>query len=764
MRKRTTGKKRKSQPKPLNLAPIEQKELFEFTEQAYLNYAMYVILDRALPHIGDGLKPVQRRIIYAMSELGLKNTAKYKKSARTIGDVIGKFHPHGDSACYEAMVLMAQDFSYRYPFVDGQGNWGAADDPKSFAAMRYTEARLTPYARLLLEELPQGTVDWLPNFDGTLQEPATLPAQIPNILLNGTSGIAVGMATDIPPHNLNEICNATIQLLDKPQTSIDDLCKLIQGPDFPTCAEIVTSPEDIRACYHSGNGSIKQRATYRVEGCDIIVEALPHQTSGSKVLEQIAQQMLAKNLPAICDLRDESDHENPTRLIITMRSKQVDSTQIMLHLFASTDLERNYRLNLNVIGLDGKPQVKNLRALLSEWIQYRQHTVTRRLQHRLSKVEARLHLLAGLLICYLNLDKVIKIIRENDKPKPILIKKFNLSDLQADAILETKLRHLAKLEEMKIKQEATDLEKEKDQLNKLLGSKTKLKNLIRKELQQAQKDFGDARRSPIVARPLAQALKQEDLMSSDPVTIVLSQKGWIRAGKGHELNGAELSYKAGDGFLQQVRGKTNLPLALLDQHGRCYNLSAHSLPSARSLGEPVTKTLRPSGGAEFISIVTGTSSAQFLIASDHGYGFITSMEHLITKQKAGKVLLKLGDTAKALPIQAIQNLEHQYLAIVTTDGHLLLFPVADLPVMPRGKGNKMINIPTAKLKKREEYCTAVAILNTKDSLVLKSGKRALTLKPKDLSAFQSERGKRGSLLPRGFRRVDAMQVQAQNGK
>jgi topoisomerase-4 subunit A len=759
-RRAKTSKSKKPNTSQLSLAPIERQSLADFSEQAYLNYAMYVILDRALPHIGDGLKPVQRRIIYAMSELGLKNTAKYKKSARTIGDVLGKYHPHGDSACYEAMVLMAQPFAYRHPFIDGQGNWGSADDPKSFAAMRYTEARLTAYAQLLLAELQQGTVDWGPNFDGTMNEPLTLPAKVPNILLNGTSGIAVGMATDIPPHNLNEVCDAAILLLSEPKTTIEQLCKLIPGPDFPTSAEIITSAEDILACYSNGSGSIRQRATYQQEANDIIIDALPYQSSGSKVLEQIAQQMLAKKLPVVIDLRDESDHEHATRLVITVRKKNsTESTEsLMSHLFATTDLEKSYRVNFNVIGLDGRPQQKNLRAMLLEWLEYRQATITRRLQHRLNEVESRLHLLEGLLTCYLNLDEVIQIIRSNDQPKPLLIKKFTLSEKQANAILDTKLRQLAKLEEMKIKGESAKLEKEMQEIQKILSSKARLKTMVRQELQQAKKEFAQPRRSAIVERAQSQALKQEALIPAEAVTVVLSEKGWIRAGKGHEVQGDTLNYKSGDGFYQQVHGRSNEPVALLDQHGRSYSLSSHNLPSLRSFGEPVTKTLRPASGTEFVSLLSGTSESLLVIVSDAGYGFITNYENLITKQKAGKALLKCPTDAKALPAVVLSEgqLENDLLAIVTTDGHLLIFPLSQLPQLPRGKGNKMINIPSAKLKSREEYCTAFTILGKKDALVLRSGKRSLKLQPKDFKNFISERGKRGSLLPRGFRRVESM--------
>ena len=578
---------------------IENQPLRQFTEKAYLDYSMYVILDRALPQIGDGLKPVQRRIIYAMSELGLRNTAKYKKSARTVGDVLGKYHPHGDSACYEAMVLMAQDFSYRYPLVDGQGNWGSPDDPKSFAAMRYTESRLTPYAQLLLDELEQGTVDWTPNFDGTLEEPRLLPARLPNILLNGTTGIAVGMATDIPPHNLKEVANACIHLLDNPDATLADLCGFVKGPDFPTEAEIITAEQDIREIYRTGNGSLRMRAVYTRENGDIVITALPHQASGSKVLEQIAEQMQAKKLPMIEDLRDESNHENPTRLVIVPRSNRVDVEALMAHLFATTDLERSYRVNLNMIGLDGKPQVKNLRTILSEWLEFRANTVRRRLQYRLDKVLGRLHILAGLLIAYLNIDEVIKIIRYEDKPKSVLMARFNLSDMQAEAILELKLRHLAKLEEMQIRTEQDELAKERDHLEALLKSKTKLHALIRKELTADAEKFGDARRSPIVKRAEAKALSEESLLTSEPVTVVLSQKGWIRSGKGHEIDGATLSYRAGDEFQAETRGRSSQPVILLDSSGRSYSLPTHSLPSARGQGEPAHQSPKTRTQCEF---------------------------------------------------------------------------------------------------------------------------------------------------------------------
>lgn len=544
----------------LSLEGVERRSLADFTEQAYLNYSMYVIMDRALPHIGDGLKPVQRRIVYAMSELGLDADAKHKKSARTVGDVLGKYHPHGDSACYEAMVLMAQPFSYRYTLVDGQGNWGAPDDPKSFAAMRYTEARLSRYSELLLDELGQGTVDWVPNFDGTMNEPATLPARLPNLLLNGTTGIAVGMATDVPPHNLREVAAACVRLLDEPGATVEQLTEHVPGPDFPTEAEIITPKADLLKIYQTGRGSVRMRAVYRVEDGDIVVTALPHQVSGAKVLEQIAAQMQAKKLPMVADLRDESDHENPCRIVIIPRSNRVDAEELMTHLFATTDLESSYRVNTNVIGLDGKPQVKDLRTLLTEWLQYRVGTVRRRLQFRLDKVEKRLHLLEGLLIAFLNLDEVIRIIRSEDHPKPVLMERFGLTDLQADYILDTRLRQLARLEEMKIRGEQDELAKEREKLLALLGSEAKLKKLVRKEILEDAEKYGDARRSPLVERAEAKALSETELMPTEPVTVVLSEKGWVRCAKGHDIDATGLSYKAGDGFKAAAPGaRTSTP-------------------------------------------------------------------------------------------------------------------------------------------------------------------------------------------------------------
>lgn len=742
-----------------SVADIEQLPLGEFTEKAYLDYAMYVILDRALPHIADGLKPVQRRIIYAMSELGLKSTAKYKKSARTIGDVLGKYHPHGDSACYEAMVLMAQSFSYRYPFIDGQGNWGNADDPKSFAAMRYTEARLTAYAQTLLTELGQGTVEWKQNFDGTLDEPITLPAQVPNILLNGTSGIAVGMATDIPPHNLNEVLSACIHLLDNPDATLKDISKYIQGPDYPTRAEIITPASDIKAIYKTGTGTLRMRARYEREGADIVITALPHQVSGAKILEQVAAQMLSKKLPSVSDLRDESDHENPTRLIITPRSNRVDIEQLMSHLFATTDLERTYRVNLNVIGLDGRPRVKSLVTLLKEWLDYRTQTVKRRLQYRLENVTHRLHILDGLLVAFLNLDKVIKIIREEDQPKAVLMKKFKLSELQANAILDIKLRQLAKLEEMKIRDEQAALSDEKDDLEKTLKSSARLKTLIKNELQAIQSEYGDPRQCAIVKREEAKAIREEEMLPSESVTIILSEKGWIRSGKGHEVQGDQLNFRSGDRFLTQVQGRSNESVHLIDSTGRSYSLAAHTLPSARGFGEPVTKFLAPPAGASFVGAVMGDSDQKVLLASDAGYGFITDVSNLACKNRKGKALLKCPQGARTLPPQNVESLESQYLAVVTTEGRFLLFPIADLPELPKGKGNKIIQIPSARVAAREEYCVGVVVVHENQSIRLYAGKRHITLKPKDLANFQGERGRRGNKLPRGFRNVDRIEVE-----
>ncbi|NOQ64518.1 MAG: DNA topoisomerase IV subunit A [Methyloprofundus sp.] len=732
---------------------FEQLPLKDFTEKAYLDYSMYVILDRALPHIGDGLKPVQRRIIYAMSELGLSAGSKHKKSARTVGDVLGKYHPHGDSACYEAMVLMAQPFSYRYPLVDGQGNWGSPDDPKSFAAMRYTESRLTAYAQTLLKELGQGTVDWQDNFDGTLKEPVTLPARLPNILLNGTMGIAVGMATDIPPHNLREVANACVHLLDNPKATLDDLFMFVQGPDYPTDAEIVSSREDLQKIYVNGNGSVRMRAKYELEDNNIIITALPHQVSGAKLLEQIAAQMQAKKLPMIEDLRDESDHEKPTRLVVIPRSKRADVDAIMSHLFATTDLERSYRVNMNMIGLNGRPKVKGLHEILVEWLSYRTDTVRRRLQYRLDKVLARLHILDALLIAYLNIDEVIAIIRSEEKPKPVLMERFGVTDIQAEAILELKLRHLAKLEEMVIKGEQAELEKERDGLQKTLGSTRLLNRLIRKEIIEDADKYGDDRRSFIVERNVAQALSATALISNDPVTIVLSQKGWIRAAKGHDIDAQALNYRSGDGYLDSVMGRTTQAVFIMDSTGRAYMTATHDLPSARSQGEPLTGRLKPRAGALFTHLLAGHEDDILLMVSDMGYGFRVQLKDLVSKNKAGKALVTLPEGAQLLSPVKVNN-PSDLIAVVTLQGRLLVFPAAALPALTKGKGNKLIQIPTADLKDGADKVVAVTVIAENSPLKLLSGKRTLTLKARDLENYLGVRAKRGSALPRGYQRVD----------
>ncbi len=734
----------------------EQLPLKDFTEKAYLDYSMYVILDRALPYIGDGLKPVQRRIVFAMSELGLNALAKYKKSARTVGDVLGKYHPHGDSACYEAMVLMAQDFSYRYPLIDGQGNWGSSDDPKSFAAMRYTESRLTAYAQTLLSELGQGTVDWTDNFDGSLKEPVLLPARLPNVLLNGTMGIAVGMATDIPPHNLREIVAACIQLLDDPDTSLETLLTFVKGPDYPTCAEIISSKEEIKKIYMSGSGSIKMRAIYEMEDHQIIITALPHQVSGAKLLEQIAAQMLAKKLPMIEDLRDESDHENPTRLVIIPKSKRMDSSSVMSHLFATTDLEKNYRVNMNMVGLNGKPVVKNLQEILLEWLVFRTETVRRRLQYRLDKVIARLHILDGLLIAFLNIDEVIAIIRENDKPKPVLMERFQISDLQAEAILELKLRHLAKLEEMKIRDEQAELLKERKALEKILGSKRLLNRLIKTELTRDADKYGDDRRSPIVARTAAQVLDTTQLIANEPLTIVLSQKGWIRAAKGHDIDVQSLNYRSGDKYLDSTKGRSTQPIYILDTTGRIYTASSHDLPSARSQGEPLTGRLKPPAGSLFTHIFSGQAEDWILLVSNAGYGFRVQLKDLQTKNKAGKAVISLPAGAKALQPLAITD-SSDLVAVVTLQGRLLIFPVQELPALSKGKGNKLIQIPAADFSSAKDAVISASVFATEGNLKILSGKRHLTLKANDIEVYSGTRAKRGSLLPRGFQRVDRIE-------
>ena len=737
---------------------IEQVSLKLYAEKAYLDYSMYVILDRALPNIGDGLKPVQRRIVYAMSELGLKATAKFKKSARTVGDVIGKFHPHGDSAAYEAMVLMAQNFSYRYPLVDGQGNWGSPDDPKSFAAMRYTESRLTAYADLLLSELGQGTVDWTPNFDGTLNEPAVLPARVPNVLLNGTTGIAVGMATDIPPHNLNEVVTATIRMLEKPKSTVRELCEHVQAPDFPTNAQIITPREEIVAMYETGRGALRMRAIWDTEAGDIVVTALPYQASGSKVLEQIAQQMQAKKLPMVADLRDESDHENPTRLVILPRSNRVDREALMSHLFATTDLERSYRVNLNVIGIDGRPAVKALDTIIREWLKFRTETVRRRLEYRLERVLSRLHLLEGYLVAFLNIDEVIQIIRSSDKPKPVLMKRFKLSDDQAEAILELKLRQLAKLEEIRIKGEQDELAAERDELSKLLGSAARLKTLIKKELLAVAEEFGDERRSRLAEVEESRAFSALELMTTEPITIVMSEKGWIRAARGHEIDPGSLSYKSGDAYKMSVAGRTNLPTIVLDSTGRAYTVPSHNLPSVRGQGEPLTGRLNPPSGASFEGIMAGDEQQLYLLASDAGYGFVAKMGDLQTKNKAGKSALSLPKGGRVLQPASIGAIEGSFVAAVSNEGRLLIFPLDELPQLARGKGNKLISIPSARVQSREEFVVAVQVLSASDSLVVHAGKRHLSLRFSELEHYRGERGRRGNKLPRGFQKVDRMEV------
>ena len=738
---------------------VEQQPLAEFTEKAYLDYSMYVILDRALPFIGDGLKPVQRRIIYAMSELGLSAASKHKKSARTVGDVLGKYHPHGDSACYEAMVLMAQPFSYRYPLVDGQGNWGSTDDPKSFAAMRYTESRLAPYAEVLLRELVQGTVNWVPNFDGTLQEPETLPARLPNVLLNGGTGIAVGMATDILPHNLNEVASACIRLLEEPRSTLEDICEHIKGPDFPTEAEIITPHHEIIEAYRTGHGNIRQRAVYDEEGGDIVISALPYQVSGSKVLEQMAQQMTTKKLPMVEDLRDESDHENPTRIVIVPRSNRVNKQELMNHLFATTDLERSYRINMNMIGIDGRPQVKKLLSLLNEWIKFRTATVRRRLQWRLDKVCKRLHILDGLLIAYLNIDEVIAIIRENDKPKPVLMKRFKISDEQAEAILELKLRHLARLEEMKIRGEQDELSLERDSLEKILGSARRLKTLIRKEILEDAEKHGDERRSPIIQRSAAQAMSETALISSEAITVVLSKKGWVRAAKGHDIDARKLNYKSGDEFQAAAIGKSNQLAVFLDSSGRAYTLPAHKLPSARGQGDPLTSYFTLPAGASFVSVMIGNPDQLYLVGSDFGYGFVARLGEMHARTKTGKAVLNTGKQARALQAVPVRDLEHDYIVIVTSEGHMLVTELTELPQMARGKGNKIINIPASRLKAGDEAVVAMTLIQDGEKLTIHSGKKYKVMKPDEVDSYYGERGRRGLKLPRGYRSVDLLEVQ-----
>jgi len=733
----------------INYEGIEQMPLRTFTEKAYLNYSMYVIMDRALPFIGDGLKPVQRRIVYAMSELGLNAAAKFKKSARTVGDVLGKFHPHGDSACYEAMVLMAQPFSYRYPLVDGQGNWGAPDDPKSFAAMRYTESRLSKISEILLSELGQGTVDFQPNFDGTLEEPQYLPARLPHILLNGTTGIAVGMATDIPPHNINEVADAAVMLLDNPKVGLDDVLNIIQGPDFPTEAEIISPKDDIRKMYETGRGSIKMRATWHKEDGEIIISALPHQSSPSKIIAQIAEQMTAKKLPMVEDIRDEADYENPVRIVLVPRSNRVDTDALMAHLFATTDLEKSYRVNMNMIGLDHKPAVKGLLQVLTEWLTFRRTTVTRRLQHRLDKVLARLHILDGLMIAFLNIDEVIEIIRTEDEPKQVLMARFNLSDEQAEAILNLRLRHLAKLEEHQLQAEKDKLEEERSNLELILGSERRLNTLIKKEIQEDAKKYASPRMSQLVEREEAKAISESEMTPAEPVTVILSEMGWVRCAKGHDIDPVGLSYKAGDKYLAHACGKSNQPVIFIDSTGRSYALDPLSLPSARSQGEPLTGKLTLPAGATIEQVIMEPEKQELLMASDAGYGFICKFEDLIARNKAGKALISLPENAKVLKPEKLSE-SASLLVSLTSAGRMLIFPVRDLPALSKGKGNKIISIPAANAKARSELLVKLFLISEQASLEFHSGKRKITLKPEDLQKFRAERGRKGSQLPRGL--------------
>ena len=739
----------------LNLEGVEQQPLREYTEKAYLDYSMYVILDRALPQIGDGLKPVQRRIIYAMSELGLSAGSKPKKSARAVGDVIGKFHPHGDSACYEAMVLMAQDFSYRYPIIDGQGNWGSTDDPKSFAAMRYTESRLKPYAKSMLSELGQGTVDWVPNFDGTLKEPVVLPARLPNLLLNGTSGIAVGMSTDVPPHNLKEVASALVHLIDNPKATVAALMKHVEGPDFPTGGELVSPRADIKQIYTTGSGTLRLRAAYRLENGDIVITSLPHQISGSKVQEQIAAQITSKKLPQVHNIRDESDHEEPTRLVIE-KKRGVDPEELMSHLFSTTSLERTVRVNMNVIGLDGRPKMFDLVGILTEWLKFRRETVKRRLQHRLQIVLDRLHILDGLLVAYLNIDEVIRIIRTEDEPKPVLMKKFRLSDLQAEAILNLRLRHLAKLEEMKIKGEQDELSEERDILDKTLKSAARLKTLIKKEILEDVEAYGDDRRTEIVEREAAQALDETQLIASEPVTVVLSKRGYARAAKGHEVDPGSLSYKSGDGFLAAAHGRSNQLAMFIDSTGRVYSVLAHTLPSARGQGEPLSSKFKPPDGAEFCGTMIGEADQKYLLASDAGYGFIATLGDLVSRNKAGKVVLRVPAGGRAVVPAAVPKDSECLIAAVSSIGRLLMFEMEDLPELAKGKGNKLLNIPGKKYQGGEEKLVAAAVVPEEGDLQVYSGNRMMTIRWNDSDPYYGERALRGAMLPRGWRNVDRL--------
>jgi topoisomerase-4 subunit A len=747
-----------SKTQELNFEGIEREPLKAFAERAYLDYSMYVILDRALPHVGDGLKPVQRRIVYAMSELGLAAGAKHKKSARTVGDVIGKFHPHGDSACYEAMVHMAQAFAYRYPIVDGQGNWGSTDDPKSFAAMRYTESRLTPYATLLLQELGAGTVDWAPNFDGSLEEPVMLPARVPNLLLNGGSGIAVGMATDIPPHNLREVVAACVALLEDPELTTRKLLAHVKGPDLPTGAEIVSPRADIVQMYETGAGSFRARATYSIEDGEIVIDALPFQVSGAKIQEQIANQIQQKKLPMVENIRDESDHENPTRLVIVPKSSRVDVPALMAHLFATTDLERNYRVNLNVIAMDGRPRVMGLKELLLEWLDFRKVTVTRRLNHRLAKVDARLHLLDGLLIAYLNLDEVIRIVRTEDEPKPKLMRRFELSDLQAEAILETRLRHLARLEEMKIRAEQKELAEERDGIDKTLKSKARLTKLVREELLLDAEKYGDARRTKLIEREAAQAISETELLTSEPTTVVLSRLGWVRAAKGHDIDARALSFKAGDEFQAAARGRNLQQAVFIDSTGRAYSLDAHALPAARGYGEPLSGSIDPPDGATFAAVLIGEPTDVWLLLTDAGYGFKTALAELYARNKKGKAVLKPPENSRVMPAQRIAD-PAALAVFVNNDGEVLALPCADIETMSAGKGQNLYGIPGKRSASREEYLVAAAVVAPGEQLTVWSGNSApMKLRHEDLKAFRDKKGQRRQRFSRAYKQIDRLEV------
>lgn len=713
------------------------KPIEDFTEQAYLDYAMYVIHDRALPQIQDGLKPVQRRIIFAMSELGLSQSAKFKKSARTIGDVLGKFHPHGDSACYEAMVNMAQPFQTRYPYVEGQGNWGTSDDPKSFAAMRYTEARLTKYSQLLLAECKSGTVDWAPNFDGTLVEPKHLPAQLPNVLLNGATGIAVGMATDILPHNMTEVAKACALLLDEPDATLSKVMKHIKGPDFPSACEIIASSEQLKSMYKTGNGNIKARAIYKHKGKEITINALPYQASGSKILEQIASQMQQKKLPWVVDLRDESCHETPIQLVIVLKTAQVNADDVMNHLFATTDLEKSYRVNMNVIGLNRRPEVKGLVTLLSEWLEYRVHTTKRRLEYRLGVVEDRLHILEGLLLVFAKIEEIIRIIRKAEKPKQELMKQFKLSDDQAEAILELKLRRLAKLEETVLKEEQASLLEEQKSIKKVLGSKKLLNELVKKEITEVANEHGDKRLSKIVEKEPAEAIKLEVQIPEEPATVVLSEAGWVRRAKGHGIDGTTLSYKAGDEFLCSIETTTKTQLHFYDHTGRVYTTVTSELPSARGQGSALSQIFSPPSGATFINVTEAAGDILFI--SDTGYGFIAPSEAILTRNKTGKAVAKTKDDKILLAIP-VTNKER--VALVTEEGNLLVLGMEQIPRMTKGRGNKLVNCGKSKL-------ADAAALGGKQGLIC-HGKRDKSMDAKTLDAYFGERGRKGKKFPRGY--------------